>query len=278
LSLIDAHLHCSELLEDGLKIYAQLNGLEYTLDELLDQMEKNRIERGLLLSPPLEGGSIAPNSRILELCKKSKDKLFPIVTVEPTENEVVQSLEIAKENRGYVKGFKIRLGYVQVYPDAPIFDPVFDYAENYDLPVMFHTGDTATSTGSLKHSHPLNLDPLANERPELRIVICHFGNPWISDVGELIYKHQNVFADISGLVAGEGGKYSERYSDSLAAKLSEAIYFAGGADKVIFGTDYPVETFSAGLALLRKLKIDPEDIEKISRKNALRLFFSDSKL
>ena len=273
LKLIDAHLHLSELPEDELLRYARFNGLEYTLDELLRLMDENGVEKGLLLSPPLKTGVPAPNSRVIELCRKSGEKLFPVLTVEPDKKSVQKSLRGAKENRGYVKGFKIRLGYVQVYADDPVFAPIYDYAEELKLPVMFHTGDTATSNGSLKHSHPLTIDPLANSRPNLKVVICHFGNPWISDVGELIYKHANVFADISGLVAGDGSKYAEKYIDSLAAKLSDAIYFAGGADKVISGSDYPVETFSSGLQLLKKLKIDQEDLEKIAWRNALKVFF-----
>jgi predicted TIM-barrel fold metal-dependent hydrolase len=248
--------------------------LEYTLKELLGLMKQNEVERGLLLSPPMKGGAPAPNSRIIELCKKSEDKLFPVLTVEPNNDNVEISLKEARENRGYVKGFKIRLGYVKVYPDDPIYDPIYDYAEDQNLPVMFHTGDTATSTGSLKHSHPLTIDPLANSRPEMKIVICHFGNPWISDVAELIYKHPYVFADMSGLVAGDGAKYAEKYIESLATKLSDAIYFASGADKIIFGTDYPVETYPAGLNLLRRLKIDEDDISKIAQKNAMKVFFS----
>jgi len=228
----------------------------------------------LLLSPPLKSGEPVPNSRIIELCKKSNDLLYPVLTVEPEKKNVQSSLQAARGYKGYVKAFKIRLGYVPVYADDSVFDPIYDYAEKEQLPVMFHTGDTATSTGSLRHSHPLTIDPLANTRPDMRIVICHFGNPWISDVGELLYKHPNVFADISGLVAGDGAKYAQKYMEALANKLSDAIYFAGGADKLIFGTDYPVETFTAGLSLLRKLKIDQEDIAKISRLNALKVFFS----
>lgn len=237
-------------------------------------MKGNEVDRGLLLSPPLSGGIPAPNSRIIELCDKSDGALFPILTVEPDKESVLLSLKQAREYKGYVKGFKIRLGYVKVFADDSIFDPIYDFAEDEKLTVMYHTGDMATSTGSLKHSHPLTIDPVANSRPEMKIVICHFGNPWIADVGELIYKHQNVYADISGLVAGDGAKYAERYIDSLAGKLSDAIYFAGGADKVIFGTDYPVETFTAGLSLLKKLRIDQEDVEKIARLNAMRVFFS----
>ncbi len=274
MKIVDAHLHCSELPDDELLQYARFNGLEYTLNELLRLMQENDVEQGLLLSPPTKAGPPVSNSRILELCQKSGGALFPVLTVEPERQSVLLSLKEARENGEVVKAFKIRLGYVQIYPDDPVFDPVYDYAEDEGLPVMFHTGDTATSTGSLKHSHPLTIDPLANSRRGMKIVICHFGNPWISDVGELLYKHPNVFADISGLVAGEGGKYSQKYSDSIACKLSEAIYFAGGADKVIFGTDYPVETYPAALNLVQKLKIDNEDVGKILRENALRVFFS----
>ncbi|MDG7001782.1 MAG: amidohydrolase [Nitrososphaerota archaeon] len=271
--VIDTHLHCSELSDDYLLRYAKFNGLEYTLEELLGMMSENSVERGLLLSPPLKAGGIVANSRIIELCDKSKDKLVPILTAEPTKQEISEVVKLARANKGYVKGFKIRLGYVEIFPYDPVFDPLYDYALSEGLPVLFHTGDTATSDGSLAHSHPLTIDKLANSRQDLKMVICHFGNPWISDTAELIYKHQNVYADISGLVAGDGGRYSSLYLESLAAKISDAIYFAGGTEKILFGTDYPVETFSAGLKLVEQLKIEKEDAEKILYKNAWELFF-----
>lgn len=272
--VIDAHLHCSELQNDDLARYAKFNELSYTLAELLKLMAENSVERGLLLSPPLKGGGIVPNSRIIDLCKKSKDKLFPILTAEPTKSEISEVIKLCRANRGYTKGFKVRLGYVESFAYDPVFDPLYDFAISEGLPILFHTGDTATSNGSLVHSHPLTIDRLANSRQELKIVICHFGNPWIQDTAELIYKHENVHADISGLVAGEGGRYSSLYLESLAAKISDAIYFAGGAEKILFGTDYPVETFAAGLKLVKQLRIEKEDAERILYKNALELFFS----
>jgi predicted TIM-barrel fold metal-dependent hydrolase len=163
------------------------------------------------------------------------------------------------------------LGYEERFASDPVFSPIYAYAEREGLPVMFHTGDTATSTGSLAHSHPLTLDPLANGHPGLKIVACHCGNPWIEDTAELIYKHPNVYADISGLVTG-AGRYTERYLDSLVRKLDEAIFFAGGADKLLFGTDYPVETYAMALELVRRLEIESADRDKILSKNAERLF------
>jgi predicted TIM-barrel fold metal-dependent hydrolase len=112
---------------------------------------------------------------------------------------------------------------------------------------------------------------LANAREELVIVLCHFGNPWFEDAAELIYKHPNVHADISGLTTG-GSRYAERHLNWLARKISGAVYFAGGAEKVIFGTDYPVTTYSDALTLVRKLEVDRRDSDMILWRNAKRVF------
>ena len=269
--IIDAHVHLSDNAQDELIPYAALNGLRYSLDELLRLMDESGITSGFLLSPPIRGGLPLPNEMILELCGRSEGMLSPVLTVEPSPESVVKALALARRNRGEIRGFKIRLGYLKVFADDPVFGALYDYAESEELPVMFHTGDTASHTGSLEHCHPLTLDRLANHRTELKIIACHFGNPWTQDVGELIYKHPNVYADISGLVVG-GSKYSFGYLDSVAEQVTRAIYYAGGAEKVIFGTDYPVSTPALALELVGKLKIDSEDAERILWKNAAKVF------
>src|SRR5437899_8813490 len=180
--------------------------------------------------------------------------LAPVVTVEPTAKDVKAAVRLAEENKKEVKGFKVRLGYVKASAESPVFSGLYDYAESERRPVLFHTGDTASSVGDLSRSHPLTLDGLANKREGLTMVLCHFGNPWFEDVAELIYKHPNVYAEISGLIIG--GAYAEKYAEWLAKKISEAIYFAAGAQKVIFGTDYPVTKHSETLNLVRRLDVD----------------------
>jgi predicted TIM-barrel fold metal-dependent hydrolase len=191
--------------------------------------------------------------------------------VEPERGAVRGALRLAEEHKGFVKGFKVWLGYRWVFAKDPVFAPLYDYDEEHGLPVLFHTGDTASSTGSLVHAHPLTLDELANQREGLKIVVCHLGNPWIVDTAELLYKHANVFADISGLVVGGGG-YAKEYLGTLARRISEAVYYAGGAEKVLFGTDYPVETHEDGLSLVSMLKVTQADKEKILWRNASRLY------
>lgn len=269
-SAIDVHIHLSESSQDDLLPYARLNGLRYDLEELLGLMRSNGIVRGLLLSPPLKGGKPLPNERVVEICKRSSGLLSPVFTVEPSRAEVERALDLARAHKD-LKGFKIRLGYLKVFADDPVFDPLYDHAESEQLPVMFHTGDTATTDGSLEHSHPLTLDRLANSRPGLTIVLCHFGNPWIQDAAELIYKHPNVYADISGLAVG-GSKYADGYLDFLAEQLTHAIYYAGGTRKVLFGTDYPVSTQSMALDLTKRLKVDEGDRRAILSDNARKVF------
>ena len=268
--IIDAHTHLSERRDDALNRFARKNRLSYTLDELLSTMRRHKIVRGLLLSPPLQGGVPLPNNEVIRLCGRSGGMLAPVITVEPALKDVKAALKLAEENKRVLKAFKVRLGYVKASADSPVFGRLYDYAESEGLPVLFHTGDTAFSTGDLARSHPLTLDGLANKREELTIVLCHFGNPWFEDVAELIYKHPNVYADISGLTTG--GAYAEKYAEWLAKKISEAVYFAAGAGKIIFGTDYPITKHSETLALVKKLEVDDSDKEKILHLNAERVF------
>jgi predicted TIM-barrel fold metal-dependent hydrolase len=154
----------SERRDDALNRFARKNGLRYTLDELLGTMRRYKIVRGLLLSPPLVGGVPLPNDQVSRLCRRSGGMLAPVITVEPTAKEVKAAVKLAEENRKQVKGFKVRLGYVKASAESPVFDKLYDYAESERLPVLFHTGDTAFSTGDLSRSHPLTLDGLANKR------------------------------------------------------------------------------------------------------------------
>jgi len=269
--IIDAHAHLSERHDDALVRFAEMNSLRYTLDGLLESMRENNVGRGLLLSPPLRSGVPLPNEKVFELCRRSGGLLSPVVTVEPSAREVRAAIRLAESNRKEVKAFKVRLGYVKAPAVSPLFEGLYDYAESEGLPVMFHTGDTVTSTGDLAKSHPLTLDALANKREELTIILCHFGNPWFEEVAELIYKHPRVYTDISGLTTG-GGAYPDKFAGWLAGKISEAIYFAGGPEKVIFGTDYPITTYSDALDLVRRLDVDEGDREMILWRNAETVF------
>ena len=42
---------------------------------------------------------------------------------------------------------------------------------------------------------PLLVDDVAVDNPDVKFVMAHFGNPWLIDAAEVIYKNDNVWAD-----------------------------------------------------------------------------------
>lgn len=54
--------------------------------------------------------------------------------------------------------------------------------------------------------------------------------------------------------------------------ISDAVYFAGGAEKIVFGTDYPVTKHSDALSMIKRLDVDDADKQRILWRNATRVF------
>ena len=113
---------------------------------------------------------------------------------------------------GHSSGLKIYLGYFPFAPDAPVYRAFYRLAEECNVPVIFHTGDTESTSSKLKFAHPLGIDAIAAEYPQVNFLIAHLGNPWLMDAAEVISKNDNVYADLSGFVAGANDyNYSNRY-------------------------------------------------------------------
>lgn len=112
----------------------------------------------------------------------------------------------------------------------------------------------------MKYAHPLHVDEVAVDHPDLRIVMAHLGNPWFRDTAEIFCKNPNVWADISGLVLGDVAEHFEAW---LKAQVVEIIQFAGDPDKLLYGTDWPIVNMRPYLKLIESLRLEPEDREKL---------------
>src|SRR5215218_1090532 len=62
---------------------------------------------------------------------------------------------------GLIRGMKLYCGYEHYYPYDKRYQRVYDLCVEFGMPVMIHTGDTFSSTGKLRFSHPLNIDEVA---------------------------------------------------------------------------------------------------------------------
>jgi predicted TIM-barrel fold metal-dependent hydrolase len=123
--------------------------------------------------------------------------------------------------------------------------------------------------GKVKFSHPLHIDEVAVDHPDVNFVICHIGNPWIRDCMEVVYKNKNAYTDISGLVLGN---FSDRFEQFMRKQLQEMLLYGVEPDKVLFGTDWPISSMESYLEFMDELKIPEKDKRKILYENSATLF------
>jgi predicted TIM-barrel fold metal-dependent hydrolase len=134
---------------------------------------------------------------------------------------------------------------------------------------MIHSGDTYSPKGRIKFSHPIHVDDLAVERPGLKIIICHIGNPWIRDCMEVVYKNQNVYTDISGLTLGD---FDDRFERFMQRQLQEMLSYGVEPDSVLFGTDWPIASMESYIDFIEELKMPEKERHKVMYENAAQLF------
>lgn len=259
MKIIDSHVHVLE------KSIGEFKG---SVDDLKNDMKKSGVSKSIILAGE---GPHVDFKKLIELCEK--DERFELVYTVNPNNDLRKEENYAKLlfEKGQIKGLKFLLGYDHVYPDDKKFEPFYKLCEKYDLPVIFHTGDTLAGVvdrPKLKYSHPLNIDSLAVDRPNLKIIIAHIGNPWIIDAAEVIYKNKNVYGDISGFFLNKVDKDYEKW---VLGKINEFIVFAGG-DKLLFGTDFPLIGGKEYIDFTKKLNLDKDDLERLFYKNAEELF------
>src|SRR5262249_32878206 len=150
----------------------------------------------------------------------------------------------AQLTSGRVRAFKGYLGYLHFGPEHPNYTPYYELAARYRLPFVLHTGDTYSPYAKLRFAHPLLVDDVAVNHPDVRFVIAHVGNPWTRDAAEVVYKNMNVWADLSGLVVGGSDAFTdEERRDVLSAlrrDLQRAFRYSERPNRFVFGTDWPL--------------------------------------
>lgn len=151
--------------------------------------------------------------------------------------------------RGTVVALKGYLGYLHYEPAHPNYCRYYELAARYNIPVMFHTGDTYSPRAKLKYAQPLGVDEVAVDHPDTRFVICHIGNPWTLDAAEVIYKNMNVWGDLSGLVVGSEEAFVTDEGREAALELSHAvrraIRYSERPNRFVYGTDWPLAPMTA---------------------------------
>ena len=265
--IIDCHTHVNRYEDEA------ADALPLCLERLQTAMRRNRIDHSLILtSYRVSPGR--PSARAVVDATRDIPNLHVVAGISWTTFSAADVEELRDLlQAGAIKGLKLYPGYEPFYPADPKLTPAYELAEEFDVPVMIHTGDTYAPTGKVKYSHPINVDEVAVDFPRVRFLICHLGNPWFRDCMEVVYKNENVYTDISGLTLGD---FTDRFEAYMRQQLKEMLLWGVNPNKVLYGTDWPLATMESYLQFTDELSLTPRDRELMLYENAATLFKIDA--
>lgn len=153
-----------------------------------------------------------------------------------------------------LKGIKLHPDFQKFLIDDEKVFPIYEAAQKRRLPVLFHVGDIR-----YEYSDPERLYKISRLFPELIIIGAHFAGWSQWDKAEKLFTDGRIYVDLS----------SSLY-DMTPERAAELIHVFG-ADKVMFGTDYPMWTAKEELQRFAAIPLTDEERELILYKNAARL-------
>ena len=179
----------------------------------------------------LHVGLVVPNDFVAHYVHQHPDKLIAFACIDPNEPNYLDELHRATQELG-MRGLKLGPIYQNYHPMDVRMQPVYEYCQQRNLPILIHQGTTFPRRAPLKFASPLQLEDIALAFPDLVMVIAHLGHPWIDETLVLIRKQPNFYSDISALYYRPWQFYNG---------LISALEY-GVTEKLIFGSDFPFTT------------------------------------
>lgn len=153
---------------------------------------------------------------------------------------------------------------IKLHPDFQGFDiddrrmyPVYDIIRAHGLPILFHVGDSESD-----RSAPERLANVLRDFPGLIAIGAHLGGYSRWDDAERYLIGKDLYIDTSSCFR------------KISYERIRSIIRRHDINKVMFGTDYPIERHDYCVENFLKLGLGDTELEKIFYTNADRLIFS----
>ena len=195
------------------------------------QYDLESVHKACLLHVAQDDVGKEGNDRIAELVKRWPQKLIPFGSVNPLFADALDEFKRAVEVLG-MKGFKLSPIYQSFHPMDPRAVRIYEQAQEWKIPLIFHTATAQAPNIPLKWADPRLFDDVAYAFPELKIIMAHLGHPWQKECIVMARKHPNVYMELSGNFYRPWFFY-------------QALLFAlnwGQTHKILFGSDWPITT------------------------------------
>jgi predicted TIM-barrel fold metal-dependent hydrolase len=174
-------------------------------------------------------GANVPNELVADYVRQHPQRLIGFAGVDPTHaGEAISEIRRSREELG-LRGITVSPAAQDFHPSDSRSMQVFAESARLRMPVLVDQGLHFTTGGKMEYARPYLLDEVAREFPDLNLVVAHLGHPWIDECVALLGKHEQVYADISGLL----GRPWQAYNALLKA------YEQGVMDKLLFGSGFP---------------------------------------
>ncbi len=273
--IVDCHTHVAkfpdhfskEMLEDYQRAWSKGGGsMDRTPEDHLKAMKA--VDRAIVFGlRALDSGFKTPNEFVASYVNKHPEKLIGFASADPNHDDAVREIKSSVKELG-LKGLKLGPIYQHFDPSDRRHYPIWETAQQLQLPVMIHQGTTFVRNAPLKYALPILLEDVALAFPDLTVIVAHMGHPWEADTIALIRKQPNFYSDISALTP----RPYRLYNDLVLAMEYGVLH------KLLFGSDYPVLTPSQTIKDLRRInrfadgtnlpRVPTDAIEAIISKNA----------
>jgi len=284
--IIDIHAHTSDHLLHGL--HTDKADLEY----LRSQAKKFGINKIYLMATyfPLKKSGLS-NQVLLEKIKG--DPLFDCFGSLDMENNFLAGLKELTDlaTNKLISGIKLYPGYQNITISDPKFSELFKLAEKYQLAVACHLGELhhccprqlginqtyrcgknyclLDQRGNL--SRPEQLGLVAKNFPKVNFIACHMASPHFEELRKIMSESDNIYTDISGQFLSGTNEDTPAYRDYLVMEMQKFLELNKGEERLLFGTDFPIQSYQDTLELVEALKIKAELRGKILYQNSLKL-------
>jgi len=261
MTIIDTHVH---LYPDAIaakasgsiaSFYDMPTRYDGSARALLDSCERAGVQKCVLCAvatAPAQVGSI--NKFLAD--EKERLGFAALCALHPqmTEAQLAETLAFALAHG--LAGAKLHPDCQRFRADDPQVFFLYEALAAARLPLLLHAGDSR-----FDFSSPARVANVARAFPDLTLIAAHLGgwSQW-EDSARLLPELGNVLVDTSSSLYG------------LAPARAREIIRAFGAQRVLFGTDFPMWDAADELRLLRGLGLTREEMELILWRNAAGVF------
>ena len=241
--------------EEFYKIHACETGIVSNLLESSPE-KGGAIDRFVVFSPAAVPAQVRSINNFIAAISREHREFTGFGTLHPDLPNPGDEIEYMTE--AGLRGVKFHPDMQQFNIDDEKMTGIYGLLSNR-LPVIFHTGDYRYS-----FSHPARLAKVLDNFPGLVVVAAHFGGWSLFDLALEYLKDRFCYFDISSSLP------------YLGKKRAEELIHIYGAERFLFGSDYPMWNPVSCLEDFLQLKLTGREQELILYKNALAILEKSS--